>query len=75
MCNILELSGDLLSLSVPGGTEKIAALWFARGYQYPGDCMTLWRQWCAQVKVINEESIAMSCNVAKAHSPITLNKS
>ena len=44
MCNILELSGDLLSLSVPGGTEKIAALWFARGYQYPGDSMTLWRQ-------------------------------
>ena len=31
MSNILELSGDLLSLSVPGGIEKIAALWFARG--------------------------------------------
>ena len=42
MCNLLELSkflvclGDLLSFSVPGGTEKIAGLWFAKGGQYPG---------------------------------------
>ena len=27
------------------------------------------------LKVINERCIAMSCNVAKVHSPITLNKS
>ena len=26
---------------MPGGTEKIAGLWFARGYQYPGwHCVT-----------------------------------
>ena len=42
MYNILDLSGlfvflgDLISLSVPGGTEKIAELWFARDDQYPG---------------------------------------
>ena len=28
--------GDLLSFSVPEGTEKIGGLWFARGNQYPG---------------------------------------
>ena len=27
---------DLLSFSVPGWTEKITGLWFARGDQYPG---------------------------------------
>ena len=27
--------GLILSFSVPGGTEKIAGLWFARGDQYP----------------------------------------
>ena len=49
MCNVLQLAGlfvclgDLLSFSVVGGkggregvTDKIAGLWFARGYQYTG---------------------------------------
>ena len=27
---------DVLSFSVPGGTEKIVGLWFAKGDQYPG---------------------------------------
>ena len=32
----LSAWGNLLSFSMPGGTEKIAGLWFAREYQYPG---------------------------------------
>ena len=43
MCKILDINqgflstwGDLLSFPVPGGTEKIAGLWFAWEYQYPG---------------------------------------
>ena len=41
MFKVLELSGLLVCLgdlrfSVPGGTEEIAGLWFARGDQYPG---------------------------------------
>ena len=47
MCNTLELSGlllclggDLLSFSMPGETEKIAGLWFARGGSVP--MLTLW---------------------------------
>ena len=49
MCKILELLrlfvclGDLLSFLVPGGTEKIAGMWFVGGGgmgggggQYPG---------------------------------------
>ena len=41
MCNILELSGvfvclgRLVKFSVPGGTEKIAGLWFARRGSVP----------------------------------------
>ena len=29
------LGGDLLSFSVPGGTEKMDGLWFAKGDQQP----------------------------------------
>ena len=42
MFEVLGLSGllssmeDLLRFPVPGGTEEIAGLWFARGDQYPG---------------------------------------
>ena len=32
----LSAWGNLLSFSMPGGTEKIAGLWFAREDQYPG---------------------------------------
>ena len=31
--------GDLLSFSVPEGTEKIASLWFARGISTQADTM------------------------------------
>ena len=31
LSGFLSAWGDLLSFSVPGGPEKIAGLWFARG--------------------------------------------
>ena len=41
MCDTLKLSGlfvylkGLNNFSVPGGTEKVAGLWFARGRSVP----------------------------------------
>ena len=50
MCNILELSGlfvcltDLSSFSLPGGTEKIAGLWIARGISSLADTVDCHKQ-------------------------------
>ena len=40
----LSAWGDLLCFPVPGGSEKIAGLWFARGISTQPDTMTVARK-------------------------------
>ena len=49
--NMSAWGRDLLSFSVPGGTEKIAGLWFARGISIQAE--TICREKCWFVAVVS----------------------